>query len=170
MEPNDTIALPVNDIIPPGVIDNWPPALGWWLLLCLFVFLLVTGWRYIKRYRQYWSYRKVALNELKLIVNNASSGNNNHTATAIMSILKRVSITTYQEHDFTKLEGHRFLSFANSVVPQAVFSQAIINNIDKVLYSQQQNIDINSLYKQSCQWVKQHPAQLPNITSAVNHV
>ena len=169
MEPKDTITLPVNDIITPDAIDFWPPAFGWWLLLGLLIVSLLVGIRYLKRHRQFWSYRKAAIDELENIINKRSMTKND-IATEIMSVLKRVSMTTYHDQSYTKLEGQRFLAFANSTLKHPAFSKNNLNNIDGVLYNQQQNIDINSFYKEACRWIKEHPAQITNDKQQVNHV
>lgn len=170
MEPTNNIILPVNEIITPDAIANWPPAIGWWLLLLLVVLVLFSGMIFIVRYRRYWTYRKLALNELKTTIAQTDASNISTTATELMSIIKRVSMTVNHQHNFAMLDGERFLNVANNALPKPVFSQATINNIAQVLYRENPSFDINAFYHECCHWVKRFPEHYNEATNKVSNV
>ena len=153
--------LPLHDIITPTTVSSWPPAIGWWLLLLFIVVLLIAAIFYYRLYKRKWSYRKLALKALKAIIQKDHSKYDKNITAALLTIVKRTSMTIYPDSHTSTLEGSAFLSSINQAMEKIFFSEYTITNIDNALYSQKNiDFDIQKFYQECCLWIKQHPMQL----------
>lgn len=100
----------------PVAISWWPPALGWWVLILLFLAsFLFLFWRWKRSALQ-----RAALRELKTLVSTMDSL---QQAAAINRLLKRYALVCWPTTEVAALTGESWLKFLDSHGGSGVFSQ-----------------------------------------------
>lgn len=100
----------------PIAISWWPPALGWWVLILLFLAsVLFLFWRWKRNALQ-----RAALRELKILVSTMDSL---QQAAAINRLLKRYALVCWPTTEVAALTGESWLKFLDSHGGNGVFFQ-----------------------------------------------
>jgi hypothetical protein len=169
MAPNQA-ALALEDIIPPASVNFWPPAIGWWLLLTLAIFCLVFSVIFVRRYQKKWGYRKCSLRLLDNIYNEwrQQALDDTQVGNALLTILKRTALTAYpQHHNIAAMQGKMWVDFLNCQVSKNLFDSNLKQFICEQQYQLSANVDIDYLYHQCAQWIKQHGTRVTEMTTDV---
>ncbi len=122
----------LQPIILPEPISGWPPALGWWLLILLFIVVLVTGYTVI-RYRKPKQpplssdpLRESALEQLYALAKPYSGEQAGPWLQQLNQLLKRICTIRYPEHTSHTLSGREWLAFLDSRCPAAGLTRWMI--------------------------------------------
>ena len=113
----------LRDIHQPGMIETWPPALGWWILagLGVLAFLALCIWLY-RRWRAN-RYRREAIRELQSLHSNWQADSDDHAyLLALQSLLKRVALTGFPREDVASLTGEAWVQFLDQSTGSHEFS------------------------------------------------
>lgn len=99
----------LNDIHLPEQVQNWPVAMGWWLLaailVCMTSYLI---WRYVKQKR----ITKIKRKALSLIANEQ------HSAEEIIKILKWACMAYFPRTEVANKHGEQLAEFLATTLPQ----------------------------------------------------
>lgn len=110
---HDTV---LHDIVVPGATPWWPPAPGWYWIMCLLALLAaVMLWRALVRWQRN-CYRREALAELARIeaaVQAAGPGEDSadKALPALAELLKRAALTAYPRAQVAALTGPAWFAF-----------------------------------------------------------
>jgi hypothetical protein len=104
----------LKDIRTPAVIENWPPAYGWWLLAVLIMLgvLLLVLW--IVKFREVRMAKRQALSALRQI-----NGSNIDSTSQLNQLLKRVAMAYFPEQNVPQMYGVKWTQFLASALPSS---------------------------------------------------
>lgn len=102
----------LRDIHLPAPIGWWPPAPGWWLLVCLLVLLLVSGIGLWVRYRRRTAIRRECLSalracEARFLITRDTAG----ACRELSAIVRRMAKACYPEVAVDGLVGEAWYDF-----------------------------------------------------------
>jgi hypothetical protein len=102
----------LKDIRTPALIENWPPAYGWWLLAFSFLVgvCLVTIW--LVKVRKIRLAKRQALQALQLI-----EGSNMDCVSQLNQLLKRVAMTYFPHQNVQQMFGAQWTNFLIKTLP-----------------------------------------------------
>lgn len=146
--------LDLKDIHLPDVINWWPPAIGWWLLvvliplLCFFLF-----WLY-KRIT-----RKTAIKTAKKLILQIKQNthvDDKQKLTELSQLIRRVAISLSPRAETASLTGQSWLDYLDNSVTGTPFSQGAGKVLATAQYQKAstEDIDIPSLIKICEDWLK----------------
>jgi len=140
----DPTALILKDIRYPSEIDWWPLALGWWLIVFIIVLTLTFfGYKYYNQWKRNRA-RRLALNELKEISNNALETNDLVILSKELStLLRRTFLAYFPRERVAGLVGESWLHFLDQGLNKKYFSEGIGRKLISMPY---QKIDIEESF------------------------
>jgi len=102
----------LKDIRTPALIESWPPAYGWWLLLILVLVgvCLLTIW--LIKVRKIRLPKRQALKALQQI-----DGSSLDCVSQLNQLLKRVAMTYFPNQDVQKMHGKNWIAFLVKTLP-----------------------------------------------------
>lgn len=161
MEAEDPLSQ-LRDIHLPEPIAFWPPAPGWWVLLCVLLIGLVFLWRHaiaalIQR-------RKLSsvLDELDQAwlqyqdrAGDAAQGNQAglDLLATINILLNRVALNHYPDKYIANLTGSAWLEFLDSCGHGHDFSQGAGQALADGIYRRQFDADAEAIYNLTRSWI-----------------
>lgn len=151
-------SLPLKDIHLPPDVSVWPLASGWWLLIGLILFCIVSG---------FWIYRLLkrraglrAANKLLLAIANDSQQTDQQKLTALSALLRRVALSTAPRDQVASLNGPAWLAYLDKGFKDAPFSQGIGCCLADAHYrATPAEVDLPALIKLCQRWLKQQQPQ-----------
>lgn len=148
-------ALPLRDIHLPEAIGNWPPAIGWWLLLILIPLSLYFCWCLYKRLTRHTAVKsaKRLLATIKL----DQQTNDLQKLQHLSQLLRRVAISIAPREQSAGLTGDAWLEFLDSSIEGSPFSQGIGRCLADAHYRQSlpNDVDIAALFTLSETWLQE---------------
>jgi len=154
--------LPLRDIHLPDAVSLWPPAIGWWILVIVIAALAFGLYKFykIKKHKQKTAYRKMALDELKIIKQSFSQQDSSiECLRAISHLLRRIALSYLPREKVASLTGTQWVSQLNHLAQQAGFTSTHTELLIHGPYQQQFDYDQNELFESCENWIKQLPAQ-----------
>ena len=151
----------LRDIHIPGLLEVWPPAIGWWFLLALFAILpcLAVYWLY-RRCRSN-RYRREAIRELrKLREDYQHHGEDSIYINELQSLLKRVALTRFPREDVANLTGESWVAFLDHSSRTHEFSVGKGQSLIDSIYRKEPEVDVAALHELSKRWIKCHRLEL----------
>lgn len=155
----------LNDIVLPAPVDWWPLANGWYVVSG--IVLIAIAW-FGYRWVQHWisnRYRRAALQELQLLVEDIQSEvKRDSSLRQIPILLKRTALSAYPRAQVASLSGQDWFGFLNSSVRNPLFTESTLSTLDTISYSRGElgEIDkpaITALLNASRQWLKHHQSK-----------
>lgn len=115
----------LRDIHLPLEISQWPLAVGWNILILLFIALTITALFFIYRYWSESRYKREALNELALIQQAFQKNTSDYqsTAQALSNLLKRIALTLYPRSNIAPLHGKPWLTLLDQMSASHFFTE-----------------------------------------------
>ena len=104
-------ALQLQDIHLPESASFWPPALGWWILLTLIIFLSVWAILAARKKAKQRRYRQGILSQLEYLEGKLTKQPNNQNIAEINTFLRQLAITNYPREEIARLTGADWLHF-----------------------------------------------------------
>ena len=140
--------IELNDIHLPEPVNNYPIALGWWLLAIIILSVLTfTG----IKYRTYKKLRKNKVRALQQLKQLSQLENKQTSGTEIVNILKWAAMQYFPRQQVAKLYGNDFQQFLLHCLPQK--HQATFDNLSRSafekLYQQTQSQQVNKELNQA---------------------
>lgn len=122
--PTDPMQIPLRDVHFPEAISWWPLAFGWWILVCLLIIFIVTGWLwYQRRQQKKYSALTLAKEELFLVQKNYVEHNDPKRLIIDLSVLiRRLSISIFPRVEAAGLTGEKWLDFLDDAMANNPFS------------------------------------------------
>lgn len=151
--PKDLDLSGLKDVILSEQPSLFPPAIGWWFVLCVFFITFFVTVFYVKR-RFFPSAYVYALNELKKIKKVALT--KTEVGKEISKLLKRVSIYKFGREEVSLLTDDEWAKFLKEN-GRDVFSQEELDFIVKSTWMPPQKeiaISFESLYNHTQEWIK----------------
>ncbi len=128
----------LRDIHLPENIDQFPSAIGWWILLGLLICILgFIVFRTIKKYRALRYLRSAKL-ELNLLSKQQA---NNHSLSQLSALLKRVCLIYYPSNTVASMSGHAWWDFVNNEAGQNIYNEDDIKQLSQSRYQKDSAID-----------------------------
>lgn len=104
----------LKDIRIPAVIENWPPAYGWWLLLSLIILGICLLCLWFVKFRKVRIAKRQAIVALQQI--DVSSLDN---VSQLNQLLKRVAMSYFPNHNVQEMYGEKWTAFLASTLPSS---------------------------------------------------
>ena len=154
----------LNDIVLPSAVGWWPLAIGWYVLIG--IFLVVMIW-YGYLSLRIWirnRYRRAALSQLQQLTDAMQDKHKRDSSLRQLPILlKRCALSAYSREQVASLNGDGWYCFLNSQVNDLCFTGSEIGLLDKISYS---TTDLNDVDMQAAtvlldaikHWLKHHKA------------
>lgn len=160
----------LRDIHLPAPIDNWPPALGWWLLALLGMISVIAIAYGLWRYWHANQYRREAMVQLKQLRQQHASTSGDYLY-HYTTLLKRVALTRYPRAKVAALTGEHWVAFLDETGGTREFSMGVGQVLIQGQYQAPRrtgatnldNIDIEALHKLGERWIKRH-RDLPDLS------
>ena len=108
----------LKDIQTPAVIENWPPAYGWWLLMIVIMVLLFVVTKSLIKAHQARLAKRQALMALKHI-----DTSHDDCAAQLNQLLKRVAISYFPTHNLQQKHGEKWTEFLVNTLPKSKINQ-----------------------------------------------
>lgn len=157
----DNDAIPLKDIHLPEAVSWFPPAPGWWIVLCLIV-ISVIAYVVYRRYRRRLRLREEAL----LILDSIKLDFQQHTnpvrfINEVSGLYRRLVMSLYPRQEVASLRGQAWLDFLNKIGADAGAHDVYFNAaLGELLLTQQYQKFINcdtaryeQLYQLSKKWI-----------------
>lgn len=93
----------LRDIHLTETVTWWPPSLGWWLLLFVSLFIVVSTFRWLKNRRQLTLAKRQALSALE--------NDSINTVQEINILLKRVCMSYFGQETIASMHGQKWVEF-----------------------------------------------------------
>ncbi len=151
--------LDLRDIHLPEPVSWWPPAIGYWMLLLLFVFLVLLAMGLRKRWLARERSAKIqALKELEQIRQEyQQSGNKRKLIEELSALLRRVSISLYPRSETASLTGDEWLKFLDKNSQDKGFTQGPGRVLATAPYQKEGKVDAEALIDLCRDWIKALP-------------
>lgn len=159
MNPTDPLAQ-LRDIHLPDPVTGWPPALAWWLLLCLGIIVITALLRYVLRRHRARAYRRAAKRELGHIHETwQQEQNDTNYLQQLNCILKRVALRSFPATDVAALNGNNWCGFLDQQWQRPPPTHFTDTGLALAVYSPApSHCDIDSIHKLAVNWLHQHRA------------
>ena len=158
----------LNDIVLPEAAGWWPLASGWYFLLGLLLIVLVWFIYTLIQRRINDRYRRTALHQLQLLIQDIDKAEKRDVALRqIPILLKRTALTAYPRRQLASLTGKRWYDFLNSKVSTPSFNESSCNSLENISYSVGNLDTVNAgaaskLLKACKHWLKNHRPSGPS--------
>ena len=157
MNPNDPLSQ-LADIHLPPAISQWPPAYGWWLLVCSLLVIITLAIRWFIVHRRKKQYKVEATSILVNIKQQFQADNDNLAALeAINSLLKQTCMTHYGRHETAGLSGDAWLAFLDNTGGTKDFSKGPGRSLTYTLYTPNPVAPIEELIEITKKWITKQP-------------
>ena len=140
----DPQSLPLRDIHLPDTVAWWPPAIGWWLLLALFIIISVLFiWIRARRRRRLHAPGFLATQSLQTIKQRYQlDGDQQQLVRDISVLLRRTTISLNPRIESASLTGTRWLTYLDQKMNGKPFSDGPGKIL--VTHPYQKTIDIDT--------------------------
>lgn len=102
----------LKDIRTPAVIEYWPPAYGWWLLLGFVILGICLLALWLVKFRKIRIAKRQALRALQQI-----DGSHFDSVSQLNQLLKRVAMTYFPNQNVQEMHGVKWTQFLASTLP-----------------------------------------------------
>jgi hypothetical protein len=159
MNPTDPLAQ-LRDIHLPDPVTGWPPALAWWLLLCLCIVVITLLLRHLLRRHRCRAYRRAARTELRQIHEAWQQEQDDSSyLQQLNSVLKRVALRSFPAADVAPLNGDNWCGFLDRQWQRPPPTQFTDTGLALAVYSPAQtHCDIDTIHGLAISWLNQHRA------------
>lgn len=147
--------LPLRDIHLPDPVGWWPPAPGWWVLVCASIALLASGIWLWRRWRRL-TVKALALRELDRIEREAGDPQERLRRLAIL--LRRTCLSLYPRENVAGLTGEAWLAFLERASGDGRFSGETGRLLVEAPYRPSVEGDPESLLQAIREWLSRLPA------------
>lgn len=149
----------LRDIHLPDPVSWWPPAPGWYAVLCLLILLSVLAWWLAKKWRRP-SFKKLALLELQSIEQSFSRHRNTQKLCGDISILLRRVAMSYDTRDKQAgVTGKEWLTHLNTLCGQTLFDDEMADYLLFAPYKPQSELPAGKLIPAIKQWISLLPSR-----------
>lgn len=126
----------LNDIVLPAPVSWWPLAGGWYFLIALMLIALAwIGYRSIRRWIEN-GYRRAALHELQLLVQDIQDSEKRNTSLRQLPVLlKRTALSVHPREQVASLSGDNWYDYLNSQTDTPAFTEPVRSLLDSISYS-----------------------------------
>ena len=137
----------LNDIVLPASVSWWPLASGWYFLIALMLIALAwIGYRSIRRWIEN-GYRRAALHELQLLVQDIQDPEKRNTGLRQLPVLlKRTALSVHPREQVASLSGDDWYDYLNSQIDKPAFTESDKSLLDRISYS---TGDLNNIDSQA---------------------
>jgi len=150
------LQLPLRDIHLPEPVSWWPPAPGWWILICLAILLLTwIVWLYRRRSQYLKSTTYQAKIQLQVLREDYSNqGDSLKLVRDLSALLRRICLSVYPRSESASLTGKEWLAFLD----QSVSGEPFLKGSGRVLvdapYQRNPDIEADSLLSLCQEWIE----------------
>ncbi|CAA0098898.1 Uncharacterised protein [Halioglobus japonicus] len=156
MNPQDPLAN-LHPLRQPELIGWWPPAPGWWLLLCLTILAVAVLVYLLRKHHRKNAYRRQALRQLQALHTKFQHDDNDGDYLGdINALLKSVALLAYPRSSVASQHGAAWRMFLNQSLPA---DTQLPESFDNAVYQPQApDIDLALVHKAALHWIKKHKA------------
>ncbi|WP_093065718.1 DUF4381 domain-containing protein [Thiothrix caldifontis] len=145
--------LPLRDIHLPEPVSWWPPAIGWWFMAGLMLFVIVWlfwRWQQQKRTEQRL---ETALLELERLQGQYGA-NTKELLRELSVLLRRVAISEYGRQRVSGLTGAAWVKFLDEKAGKPLFSGKLAHLLTEVPYRPETQAETKAVLQAIREWIK----------------
>jgi len=147
MNPEDLLSQ-LRNLDTPAVISWWPPALGWWVLASMILFLLVAGiFTLIKKYCAGAAARKakfeIAAAHEKYLDSERNAQSKAEFLQEVNAIIKRLAVNFEGNEEAAGLTGRSWRNYLSDIAPD--LSATELDPFELSLYQESPSEEIDEL-------------------------
>lgn len=147
----------IRDIHLPELYGWWPPALGWWLILLILLFV-IFGLPWL---RQKWKRRSVDQLAADQFLNLKTAFENNADKQLLLEglsvLLRRICMTYATRKHVASLLGDAWVTHLDTLVGKTCFTPDIVELLITGPYQNQPDFDADELLQCSHEWFQALP-------------
>ncbi|MDF1761078.1 MAG: DUF4381 domain-containing protein [Coxiellaceae bacterium] len=114
----------LRDIHLPAAVSWWPLSIGWYIVGCLIILLLVVASIFIIKRMKRYALQREALDRLHVLKQHyLADSDNNATLGQLNKLLKQVAMTVYPDQAVANLQGDAWLAFLDKTGKTTQFTQ-----------------------------------------------
>lgn len=152
---NNDLLQQLRDIHYPMPISFWPLAVGWYVLIFIFLATLLLGLYYwYKTYRKH-RVKRLVLQRLQELETQQSEYNQ-AISDELSMLLKRAALAKYPRHEVAGLYGEEWLGFLDTTAATKDFSQGCGRLLLDTPYQGKQQILPETFFHLIRDWVKKN--------------
>lgn len=161
MNPQLTNASTLRDIHLPDAVSWWPPAIGWWLLGGIVLFVIFFTPRFI-RYLTFKPLNKVIDNAYQTIITEYQHHNDSTKLVQDLSKFLRQIVMTYSGRESSaQLTGEQWIDSLNALTAETYFSGDVKQLLINAPYQKTITSDPQILLTATQSWIKALPKRPP---------
>ena len=103
------VAQQLHDIEGLDYISSWPLAIGWWILIVLFILIIVSSVFYLLAFKRSW--KNDTLQKLAFLEKNLSDATALETLIALSEYLRRIALKRFSRKECAGLTGTSWLKW-----------------------------------------------------------
>jgi len=150
----------LKDIHLPPEVSVWPFALGWWILVFLFVLIvIILSHIFWRRYRQ----ERPKIESLRIFeeIKNQYDNKNDLVITLVnlSQLMRRVAITFYAKEDVASLHGLSWLEFLDKTGKTNEFTKGLGKIFGFEIYMKHPSTDIDAIFHLVKRWMDESTHQ-----------
>jgi len=116
---NNNLAQQLRDIRGIDSISWWPPAIGWWGVMCLAIMILsVCIALYVRRTRYKKSWQCSATSELEKLRKKLKNETSKKLVSELSELIKRIAVKKFNRGDCAGLSGRAWLKWLRENDPR----------------------------------------------------
>ena len=144
----------LKDIHLPEIIGWWPPALGWWLLLVLFLGVLLLVLISIRKRRERMAPYRAAMKEFDRITGDYHAHKDSTRLSQQLSVLlRRIAISIMPRSEVAGLTGEMWLEYLDKLSGQTILCSEIGRQLLQAPYRAGMTVDGDALLATCKQWI-----------------
>ena len=146
----------LRDIHLPDAVSWWPPAVGWYGLLCVGIVFIVLAMRVAWRIHSRVKPKRQALKLLSQYRSHfVMHANVSLTCARVSELLKRVALTYFPRQQVAGLTGKAWIDFLSQTSKGCDFFAVTEELLELPYHTVDTPRDLEPLFKLASQWIKQ---------------
>lgn len=145
----------LNPLRQPEPVAWWPPAPGWWVLLCIILVSVGLLALWLRRRHRRNRYKRLALQQLAILREHQRNNPDPQAfVVAVNTLLKSVAVHAFGARAVASEYGHRWVEFLNQTGPDGSCFEDALG--DAGYRPGPPELDIDQLSRNADQWIRSH--------------
>lgn len=147
----------LRDIHLPEPIHSWPIAPGWWILLLLILFSLISAIKFLRRRWKNNRYRRSGQQQLKQLLQEYQLHQDPRQYLKRFSeLMKRIALACFPRERVASLSGEEWVAFLDQTGRTDEFSLGHGQVLMYGAYEPDTEFEVQPLHELGMKWIREH--------------